>query len=234
MAQSDKKNLLNQELAGQMLSNIFDICEVEPNTVPLEELESYSNYRKDKFAVRKFLVVLIMILFLIIPLLFMSPTIMALKQVDRANPSYVMSVESMLPVTSVSASIDGEKVPVYETGQREYSIEPSKVGEMLVTVKCINNQYVQKKIKVTNIDKTAPTVCSNRNADGKIYIYLEDDISGVDYSKIYAKDDSGSTVLPYSVSDESGLVVFKYPSSSINIFVPDKAGNTLQLLLSVS
>lgn len=234
MAQNDKFEMLDQELADQMLSNIFDICEIEPNTIPLEELESYSNYRKDKYRVRKILLLLIMIIFMLVPLLFMSPEIMTLKQIDSASPTYSMNVESLLPVTSVVATIDGENVPVYEKATHEYSIEPSKVGEMLVTVKCVNRQYAQKKIKVTNIDKQAPTISTSKKSGGKIYIYLEDNLSGVDYNNIYAKTTSNKTIDPESFNEEKSMVVFTYPSESINIFVPDKAGNTLQLLLSIS
>ncbi|MCQ2567589.1 MAG: hypothetical protein MJ127_04210 [Mogibacterium sp.] len=234
MAQNEKFEMLDQELADQMLSNIFDICEIKPNTIPLEELESYSNYRKDKYRVRKSLLVLIMVIFLLVPLLFMSPKIMTLKQLDSTSPTYSMNIESILPVTSVVATIDGENVPVYEKAKHEYTIEPSKVGDMLVTVKCVNRQYAQKKIKVTNIDKQAPTISSSKKKDGKIYIYLEDNLSGVDYENIYAKNTSGKTIKPESFNEEKSLVVFTYPSESINIFVPDKAGNTLQLLLSIS
>lgn len=234
MAQNEKFEMLNQELADQMLSNIFDICEIEPNTIPLEELESYSNYRKDKYRVRKSLLVLIMIIFLLVPLLFMSPKIMTLKQLDSTTPTYSMNIESILPVTSVVATVDGENVPVYEKAEHEYTIEPSKIGDMLVTVKCVNRQYAQKKIKVTNIDKQAPTISSSKKSDDRIYIYLEDNLSGVDYANIYAKSTSGKTIKPESFNEEKSLVVFTYPSGSINIFVPDKAGNTLQLLLSIS
>lgn len=233
MAQNDKMNMLNTELADQMLSNIFDICEVEHNTVPLEELESYSNYRKDKYIVRRVLLVIIMFLFLLIPLLFMSPSIMSLKQANDADPTYNLNVESLLPLTSVSATIDGQNVPVYDKGNGLYTIEPSKTGEMLVTVKCVNNQYVQKKVKVTNVDTEPPAVVTSNEKDGKIYIYLEDNITGVDYDKIYAMSAAGNTVLPVSCNVESNLVVFNYPKSSLNIFIPDKAGNTLQLLLTV-
>lgn len=233
MAQTDKTNMLNPELADQMLFNIFDICEVEPNTVPLVELESYSNYRKDKYIVRRIMLVVIMFIFLLIPLLFMAPEIMSLKQADETSPTYNLSVESLLPLTSVSAVIDGKKVPVYEKGNGMYTIEPDCTGDMLVTVKCVNKQYVQKKIKVENIDKEAPVVKLSNEKDGSIYIYLKDKGTGVDYNKIYALSESGNTIKPTSHDSSKGLVVFKRPSSSINIYIPDKAGNTLQLLLTV-
>ena len=234
MAQNDKINMLNPELADQMLSNIFDICEVAPNTVPLEELESYSNYRQDKYLVRRILLILIMVIFLLIPLLFMAPEIMSLKQTGETDPTYKLSVESLLPISSVTATIDGKNIPLYETSTHEYTIEPDVTGDMIVTVKCINHQYAQRKITVTNVDKTPPVVTSNMKKGNNIIIYAEDDISGIDYEKIYAQTITGVTVLPVNYDKKNGRIVFRYPSETLNIFIPDKAGNTLQLLLSVS
>ena len=42
---NDKNMQLDPQIASQMLSNIFDACEIEQNSVPLEVLTSYSNYR---------------------------------------------------------------------------------------------------------------------------------------------------------------------------------------------
>ncbi|MDY5607379.1 MAG: hypothetical protein SPF55_05870, partial [Lentihominibacter sp.] len=61
------KEELNSDVADQMLQNIFNICEVEPNTVPLDNLKSYSNYRKDRFFLQKVILVIVMLLFLALP-----------------------------------------------------------------------------------------------------------------------------------------------------------------------
>ena len=50
----EKNMQLDPQVASQMLSNIFDACDIEQNSVPLEVLTSYSNYRKERFLFQKF------------------------------------------------------------------------------------------------------------------------------------------------------------------------------------
>ncbi|MGI6766254.1 MAG: hypothetical protein ACOX4R_03430 [Lentihominibacter sp.] len=228
------KDALDTAVAGQMLQNIFDVCEVEPNTVPLDELESYSNYRKDRFFMQKVILVVIMLLFLAIPLLFMGPSIAVLEQETPApHPTFRLGVDSILPITSVKATIDGQNMPVYEKQKKVYSIEPEIGGEMTITVTCVNNQYVTDKVHVSTIDRDVPEVVSDYVRDGYVYIYLKDEGSGIDYAKIYAKSQDGDKFKPDKIDSKAGYIVFKYPGSSINIFIPDKSENMLQLVLTL-
>ena len=70
-----KGPVLDESLASQMLENIFDACEVEPNTVPLSVLTSYSNYRRERFLLQKVLLVIILLFFCLAPLMFIAPDI---------------------------------------------------------------------------------------------------------------------------------------------------------------
>ena len=129
--------------------------------------------------------------------------------------------------------MDGENVPVYEKATREYTIEPDHEGEMIVTVKCLNHQYDQKKIEVTDLDKDPPVVVTSSEEDGCINIFVSDDGTGVDWDGIYALDTASNKITPASYDKKSGRVSFTKPTNTINIYVPDKSGNILQLLLSV-
>ncbi|MCQ2546293.1 MAG: hypothetical protein MJ161_01940 [Clostridia bacterium] len=229
-----KQEELNADVAGQMLQNIFDVCEVEPNTVPLDDLQSYSNYRKDRFFLQKVILVVVMLLFLAIPLMFLGPKIAVLEQVTQApHPTFHLDVDSVLPVTSVKANVDGQDVPVYEKHKKVYSIEPDISGTMTVTVTCVNNQYETAQVQVSTIDRDVPKVVSDEAKDGMIYIYLKDEGSGIAWSKIYAQKSDGSTFKPAKYDANKGWIAFPYPKESINIFVPDKSENVLQLALTI-
>ena len=76
--------VLDQKVADQMLSNIFEACHVQPNSIPLEVLTSYSNYRKERFAFQKFTLMLIIILFCMLPFLHI-PFVKRILQ-DEYNP----------------------------------------------------------------------------------------------------------------------------------------------------
>ena len=53
--------------ATRILENVFDECEMKPNSVPIEALSAYSSYRKERFALQKTIIVIAMILFLLLP-----------------------------------------------------------------------------------------------------------------------------------------------------------------------
>ena len=55
---------LRLEDARRILRNVFEENNVEPNSVPLEVLTAYSNYRKERFSLQRIIIVIIMVLFL--------------------------------------------------------------------------------------------------------------------------------------------------------------------------
>lgn len=238
--ESKKPNIpaLDEQFAKQMLENIFEACDMEPNTIPLEVLSSYSNYRRERFALQKLILIIMMVLFFLLPVLFIAPKVSIQETTTdtSTDPIYEVNVSSVFPpVSRVTATIDGRNVPVYETGTRQYSIKPTVNGSMTITVVLSNRQYVSEQVEVTGIDRTAPVLVSNETRNGQLLLYLQDEEggSGIDYENIYAADGTGNQLRPVSWDEETGCVVFDYPASSLNIFVPDHAGNTLQLILTL-
>ena len=108
-------------------------------------------------------------------------------------------------------------------------------GTMTITVGLSNHQYAVETVEVTGIDRTSPVLVSNELKDRQLLLYLQDEEggSGIDYEHIYAADGTGEQLRPVSWDEETGCVVFDYPAASLNIFVPDYAGNTLQLILTL-
>jgi len=224
---------LDINVADQILQNTFEICNVEPNSVPLETLVSYARYRSERFSLQKLSVIVIMILFCMLPLFFIAPDFtLTEKSANEYNTSYELDIDTIMPVKSVDASINGQGMPVYDTGHNTYEIKPDANGDMVVTVTLINNQYVSEAVSIRNCDFTAPSIVSNNKKDGKIYFYLREDGCGIDYDTIYAIDIKGNKVLPSEYDEKKSCVVFNYPETSLNIYIADKAGNTLQLVLN--
>lgn len=232
-----KEELLSPDSAGHMLQNIFEACDVEPNTVPLEDLEAYSNYRRDKFTIQKVAIAVIIVIFLLVPALFVAP-VLSLNPVqnDSNGISYNLSVNSLIPISNVSAELNGNKVPVYQTDEGIYSIEPDANGELLIKVSLLNKQYDSISTQVTTVDADydTPVLDSYEKLDGKLIINLSDEKSGIDYSGIYAESITGDKTKPDVLDDnpKKGKIAFEYNNESLNIFLPDKAGNTLQLVLT--
>lgn len=233
-----KKNQpqLNDETAAVMLENIFDACDKEPNSVPLSVLMSYSNYRKERFILQKILLIAVFLLFLLIPFLFVPPvfSVETVASSGQYDPVYEVTVStSLIPVDRVTATLGGHNVPVYETANHVYQIEPAANGELVVTVALANHQTNQQSFVISDVDTKAPVLLSNQQEGDTIVLLAEDADSGIDYSGIYALTTEGKKVLPLSVDEQTGKIVFTYPEEELNIYIPDKAENVLHLILSV-
>lgn len=226
---------LDEKTASQMLANIFDACEVEPNSIPLTVLTSYSNYRKERFLLQRIILIIIMLFFCLVPLLFIAPDIqLNLKDEGTRNkPAYELVVDTFIPVSRITATINGSNIPVYEVADRTYSIEPTLNGTMTVTVTLKNRQFSSVTCEVDGVDTDSPVVISDKMADNQIYLYLSDPDSGIDYENISAMDIEGKEVKAAFYDEEGNYIVFDYPDKSLNIYIPDKMGNTLHLILTV-
>lgn len=224
---------LNLDDAGKILANVFEANEVEPNSIPLEVLTSYSNYRKERFSLQRMIIVIILVLFFMLPFLFI-PSEFVIRpdgDVNTTNPTYTLEVTSPMLVKRVNASIDGRNIPVYEVDSHIYSIEPMVNGRMTVTVTLMNNQQKTTYVEVAHVDLEAPVIISSDVDQDNVYLYLSDSGTGIDYAHIKGITNDGSTVLPISYDTKTGCVVFSYPDASLNITIPDFASNKLQLVL---
>lgn len=226
---------LDEDTASQMLDNIFQACEVDPNSVPLSTLASYSNYRTARYQLQKWLLGILIVLFCMMPLLFINPKLSIESQANNTagKPSYTLTVSSLIPISRITATVNGINTTVYETGNNIYTIEPTQNGEMNITVVLKNHQTSSISYQVSGVDTTVPTLLSSTYQNGKIILYLSDTESGVDYDNIYAFSPSGDKIYPESLNETDNYVTFDCEEPSLNIFIPDKTGNTLQLLLTI-
>lgn len=226
---------LDPQIANEILNNIFEECGREPNTIPIEVLTSYRNYRRERYSLQKNALIVILLLFFMLPLLFVMPAFSLSLSADSepGRPVYHIHVDTFIPISRVTAVIDGYNVSVYETGDCTYSIEPVRNGTMTVTVTLANKQYLVKDIEIDSVDREAPQLVSNRQKKRHVYLYLDDKDSGIDYDGIYAIQEDGTRMEPVSYNQKTGCVDFAYPDTMMNVYIPDMAGNRLQLIISV-
>lgn len=226
---------LDIDAASKILENVFEISQVEPNTIPLDVLTAYSNYRRERFALQRTILIIVMVLFLMLPFLFIAPefSIRNVSADNAVNPIFQVDVDTFMPVERVTATIDDRNVPVYESDAHSYTVEPSINGQMAVSVTLFNHQTVTHYIDVENVDKEAPLVVSNKVDKENIYLYLSDSGTGINYEKIRAVTLSGREILPSSYDTQTGCVAFTYGDESMNVYIPDYAGNELHLILTV-
>ena len=229
---------LSNDTASKLLANVFNACEQEPNTIPLDKLASYSEYRRERYSLQKIITLIVIAVFLLLPLCFIVPKfdVVSVTESAAGYPVYEFRVEGEMPVNLVAASIELHSFPVYETGDRTYSVEPTIDGPLKIKVSFLNRQYTVKEYIVSGIDVDVPVLQDISKSDGYLYLTVSDgDGLGVDYSAIRADlTSSGGTIYPVSYDESTGVVVFEYPFESMQVSVPDKKGNTLQLVITVS
>lgn len=227
---------LDFETANRILKQTFEANQMEDNSIPLEVLASYSSYRRDRFTLQRTILMIIMVLFLLLPLLFV-PSSFTVEEDNKLarnyNPVYKLNVNSLIPVDRVNASIDGRNIPVYEVDAHVYSIEPSRNGKMEVTVTLVNRQQSTQYVDVSTVDRELPIATSCTKKGDFLYLYLSDNESGIDFQSIKASDLTGQEVVPTSIEEAIGCVVFPVVDDTLNVYVSDLAGNQLQLLLSI-
>lgn len=62
----EPKPELALDQACKILEQVFEANNIEPNSIPLEVLTAYSNYRKERFSLQRLILVIILVLFLML------------------------------------------------------------------------------------------------------------------------------------------------------------------------
>ena len=226
---------LSPDAASQMLSNVFEACDYEANRVPLEVLQSYSNYRRERHLLQKGIILVVALLFAMLPLLFVTPKVSAswVEGSQPGSPIYEVVAESFLPVESVRASMGAQELDVYQVAEDAYRIRPTMNGTLVITVTLTNKQSAETRVEVDGVDVTPPQLLGSSLVDGELEIFLSDDSGDLDFDAIYGVDGQGSKVYPLRYDREKMSVTFAYPDSYLTMFIPDKCKNILQLVLTI-
>lgn len=224
---------LDNETADRMLTNIFNELELERSDVPLEVMTSYTAYRRERFSMQKALVMVILILFALLPVMFISPRITVTPDPAATGvPVYMIRLDNRFPVSYITASSEKFGYAVKDLGGRCYSVSPMANGPMTVKVMFMNGQYNEVTVDVNDVDTETPVYLSSTLEDGLLRVYAEDEGSGIDPSGCYALGSTGEKLLPESFDEATGCFIFRDPGSSVNIYIPDRYGNTLHMVLS--
>ena len=226
---------LSPDAAGKLLVNVFESCEVQPSNLPIETLTSYSQYRRERFSLQKYILLFVFVVFLILPLFFIPPRLsLELASFDD-YPTYTLLVNSrFIPVSRVTAAVDGKPVSVYESDARVFSITPTQNGELDVRVTLSNRQYNVIGCTVEGIDVDSPKFLGSSKGEDTLTLLVSEDGSGLDPDNIYAVTVSGTMLRPVSVDLETQSIVFPFPEESFTVFISDCKENVLQLVVTVA
>ena len=219
-------------MASEILEQVFDACKREPNTAPIEALASYSVYRKERFSLQRGIAAGAMLLFLLLPLLFILPVyhVELEKTGERGLPVYRIQVDSLMPVGRVTASLREHRLPVYEADSKQFTVEPTRNGRLIIDVELFNRQGRRTIWEVSDVDASAPKLTGSSSTAETICLRVKDEGIGVSYRGVYAVSASGKVYTPEAADDEQGII-FPYPEEPWDVYIPDHIGNTLHLSL---
>ena len=217
--------------AEQMLANVFSACDRPPNSVDLETLVSYSNYRKERYSIQRTVIVAVLTLFMLLPLLFIAAVveIHVPEAAPGVNPVYTVSVSTGIPMRQIQARMDGRTVPVYETAPGEYELRPLSNGQMDISVTLLNRQETSISVAVESADTQSPELVSTGFQTDYIVFYVTDGESLVDFESVTITDPDGNSVECPGYDADSGAVYLPYPDRILHVCIPDIYGNVLSV-----
>ena len=215
----------------EILDEVFETCHKKPNSAPMEVLYAYSTYRKERFSLQKGILIAAMILFLLLPLLFIGPSfdLNAIPRGERGLPVVTIDVKPGLPVSKVLAEVNRHSLPVYEADAFEYQVEPVRNGTLTIEVELINKQARTQELEMEYVDSDGPELTDSSITDNEVILFVRDEGIGIDYREIYAADEEGNLYYPISWEEATGMIVFEYPDSPWDVYIPDHIGNRLHL-----
>ena len=139
--------------ATNILENIFEEAEAAPSTIPVEALAAHQNLRRSRFGLQRAVLVVVIILWLLLPLLFLTPkySVSEPQMNDRDEPVYTVEMESFLPVRTMKAYINGKPLQLYEKDSKTFAVEPGENGTMEILITAVNRQTTVSEVEVTAV-----------------------------------------------------------------------------------
>lgn len=230
-----KKNaaVFSEDIAARMLENIFLSCNKEPNTVPLQTLTTYSNYRKERYSLQRTVLLVMLTLFALLPLLFITTGFSIQNTKAGEDPVYYVQPRVKLPVRQVSALINGEPQKVSKLENGGYAIYPERNGPMQITMTLFNLQASTQTVTVTDTtDYEKPQLKSSRRAGNFLMLYLSDNLSGINGMGISVEDSEGNSLSDFRFDTDNNCLTIPYTKEKRHIRIPDYSGNVKDIFLN--
>lgn len=155
--------------------------------------------------------------------------------VDYPNDIYtntgvevLITVDSHVPVKSIYIISDGKEIPAVATDKKgTYKVGVEENGKFRTEVVLWNDCKRTKEFEVSIIDKVRPELYwYDWNIENNtFYCLVSDDLSGVDFSKIFQQGADGKQYPPIRWNKDTGEVEFRLLEVPFNINLYDNGDN---------
>lgn len=145
---------------------------------------------------------------------------------DYRNAHVNFQIDSVLPMRSVKATLEGDTVELAKNG-KVYSAELTANGNLTISVESLNRMTDVAHISINVLDEASPSIDEESVIIGSGYVEFQvsDSQSGVDYDSIYGIDGDGDNLKPTDIDKTRGMITFAMKSDSLTVYVKDLAGN---------
>lgn len=220
--------------AKQVLDNVFNACNLPSSSIPIELLEEGIRHRRLFAVLTRLLAALALVVAVVFPLLFLEAEVdVQVKAGESVTTVADIGISSIIPLSRVEITLDAQSASYTREGDR-YLVVSDKNGELVVSATTWGGCTTVKTVSLLLPNPKKPSIANHSYSDGTFTFTAQKGSFDVDFSGIYALDESGSKFLPSSVDEATGEVVFRQVDGSYNFFVPDVKGNVLQAVLSIT
>lgn len=139
-----------------------------------------------------------------------------------------IKVDSVLPVRTVQFTEDGEHwLSCKNVIDGVYQVRADKNGRYSVRATLQNGREAKQSFEITAIDTGLPELYSYEwnEETNTLHCLIRDDLSGIDYSRIYKLAADGSRQLPVYFHESKGEIGFSLSAAPFFVYLYDKSGN---------
>lgn len=147
---------------------------------------------------------------------------------DYQTTVVTISQKSLLPVTEMTTSMDGEALELQKVGSRQYAVSIHKNGALEVTMKNFNGMQRTVYEHINILDDAPPTVNDSSVEEGILTVTFEDSQSGLDYDSIYAVNSMNEDLYPIAVDKVTNSATFAMDPDGLVVHASDLSGNEMQ------
>lgn len=144
------------------------------------------------------------------------------------DAAVLIAVDSSVPVQSVSVISGSDRLaPVLTDTKGVYEVTIEQNGSYQVEVILWNGRKAQKEFVIDKIDKELPELYWY-NWDikkNRFYCLVSDNLSGIDFLKIYQEDSEGKIYHPTQYKEETGEIEFQLLNAPFTIKLYDCGNN---------
>ncbi|MDO5563604.1 MAG: hypothetical protein Q4F88_00010 [Eubacteriales bacterium] len=156
-------------------------------------------------------------------------TILTSESSTYSQSQIKFNVKCNIPLTKVSASIEGKDMPITKTNGN-YNVTPEINGSLVISCTALNGIKTNEYYQINAFDDQPPTIDDSQTSltASVLTLVVSDGQSGINFENIFAIDSTNKKVYPDYTNQSTGIVQFKMETKSLTVHIEDISGNSFE------